>query len=74
MPKKEKEVPTVSITKVKEPKTVKVSTIIKTAVAIISILSAFGAGWYSNTAFNNYDQNRIKNEAKALVTELKSQK
>jgi len=63
-------------TKVKNqtPKTVKVSTLTKIGVVIVAIALSFAAGWVSNTQLTNYDQNRIKNEAKALVTELKSQK
>lgn len=63
-------------TKVKNqtPKTVKVSTLIKIGIAIIAIVLSFVAGWTSNTAITNYDQNRIKSEAKALVKDLKSSK
>lgn len=58
----------------KAPKTVKVSTLIKIGIVVASIALSFAAGWVSNTQLTNYDQKRIKNEAKALVTELKSGK
>ncbi len=58
----------------KAPKTIKVSTLVKIGVAIVAIVLSFVAGWTSNTAFNNYDQNRIKSEAKVLVQDLKSSK
>jgi len=62
-------------TKVKKaPKTIKVSTLVKTGIAIIAIVLSFVAGWTSNTAITNYDQNRIKSEAKSLVKDLKSGK
>lgn len=59
---------------VKAPKTVQVKTLFKVAGLTVAIVLVFIAGWFSNTAFNQYDQSRVKNEAKVLVKQLNSQK
>lgn len=57
--------------KVNEPKTIKVSTVVKAVLVIIAITVSFIGGWN----FRSADQARVQNEANALAqTHLKASK
>lgn len=59
-----------TVTQPKQPKTIKVKTIIITIVFIFALGLSFIGGWVARSA----DQSRVQTEATALVQRLKSQK
>lgn len=52
----------------KQPKTVKVSTLVKTGVLIVALAVSYFAGVYTNNQYKN----SVQNEAAELVSSLKS--
>ena len=52
----------------KQPKTVKVRTLVNVFILLVIIAGAFSAGWVAKTG----DQNRVNQAASQLVQQLKS--
>jgi len=55
---------------IKEPRTIKVRTVIIAIVIVFALFASFVAGW----TYRSADQARVQSEATALVQKLKSQK
>jgi Na+-driven multidrug efflux pump len=51
----------------KQPKTVKVSTVVKTIIAIVVIILAFIGGILTANAYNHDFQAKVQSEAKSLA-------
>ncbi len=60
-------IPTVSITKVKEPRTIKVKTVVIAIIVTVVIATAFIGGWIARS----HDMSRVQAEASVLVSQLK---
>lgn len=58
----------------KEAKTVKVITLVKTAVVLVIIIVAYFAGVITNDNENKAYRNSVRREAIQIVSDLKSQK
>jgi len=54
----------------KQPKTIKVKTVVIALLVTTAIIASFIGGWFARSV----DQSRVQSEARVLVTELKSQK
>lgn len=54
----------------KQPRTIKVRTVVIAIAIVTALFASFVAGWTSRSA----DQARVQSEATALVQKLKSQK
>ena len=52
---------------VKEPKTIKVRTVVISLIVTAAIAASFAAGW----TFRSIDQARVQNEAASLIKNLK---
>lgn len=63
MPKQKVEKPVT----VKSPKTIKVSTLVIIAVAVIALVASFAGGWYAHQA----DTDRVNATAAQLIQRLK---
>ena len=53
---------------VKQPKTVKVSTLVKTGVIVLALAASYFAGVYTNNQYKN----SVRSEAVELISQLKA--